>query len=113
MKLNQEQKSACNGCGYFQWYNENDMHCDEFKMEKDIVIDKLLAEDQGIVIEKLVAEKKILEEKVQKLKNKNKKMSVKITEVQMMASKSAKGERNTIMVVLVSWIVFGILGYLK
>ncbi|CAH9088205.1 unnamed protein product [Cuscuta epithymum] len=69
-------------CGYFQWYNDNHLHYDEYKMiNKDTVIEKLLAE------------KKILEEKLQKLKNKKNKMSVVITEVEMMASKNPKGER--------------------
>ncbi|CAH9084263.1 unnamed protein product, partial [Cuscuta europaea] len=70
-------------CRYFEWYNDNEVEChDEYKLM-----------DKDIAIERLLAEKKLLEEKLQKIENKKKKMCVLITEMQMKASKSAKGER--------------------
>ncbi|CAH9082186.1 unnamed protein product [Cuscuta europaea] len=44
---------------------------------------------------------------------KNKRLVVEVADSRMVASKTARGEAYAVMVIIASWIVFGILSYLK
>ncbi|CAH9112451.1 unnamed protein product [Cuscuta europaea] len=88
-------------CSFFQWVEE--YHC----MQED---DWKISEKES-VIDRLIEEKKKLEEKIAKLKKKKLKMTAKIEELQTSVCKQGKGEKCAYICLIMSWVLFVVVVY--